>query len=178
MSIPLYSYEFALLDFIGFSLGGDRRGVSNLGDLLLRLLHHGLLCHSLLRRHFPRSLHRRFLCSGLLRSTLLRQAWLRRSFSGMERRPALLCGSCNRPPASGAMFPRTLRYFGRGDWLRRALRLSPAFPLCVTDTFPGSGAQLSTFAFWNLRRSDWLRATTGQHGPEFGNLSVDTELLL
>src|ERR1035438_8945742 len=89
MSIPLYSYEFALLDFIGFSLSGDRRGVSNLGDLLLRLLHHGLLCHSLLchsllRRHFQWSLDRRFLCSGLLCSPLLCHGWLRHCLGGMR----------------------------------------------------------------------------------------------
>ena len=30
----------------------------------------------------------------------------------------------------------------------------------------------------NHRRCGWLGTTTGEHGPEFGNLSVDTEPLL
>jgi hypothetical protein len=50
--------------------------------------------------------------------------------------------------------------------------------LCVTDALPGGCTHLSPFAFWNIRRSGCLAAATGEHGPEFSNLRVDTELLL
>jgi hypothetical protein len=48
--------------------------------------------------------------------------------------------------------------------------------LCITDALPGGGTHLSPFAFWNFRRSGWLGTATEEHGPEFGNLSVDVPL--
>jgi hypothetical protein len=44
--------------------------------------------------------------------------------------------------------------------------------LCLTHALPGGCAHLSPFALWDFRRGDWLRAPTGQHGPEFGNLVI------
>jgi hypothetical protein len=50
--------------------------------------------------------------------------------------------------------------------------------LGVTDALPSGGTQLSPFAFWSLQRSGWVRGGACQHLAEFGNLSVDMELLL
>ena len=98
----------------------------------------------------------------------------------MERRPTFLRGFTNRPPASITELP--FWGFGRGGWLRLRLGwplgVSPPFPLGITHAFPGGCTHLSPFAFWACRCSGWFRAATREHGPEFGNLSVDAELLL
>jgi hypothetical protein len=79
--------------------------------------------------------------------------------------------------ASGAELP--LRFGSLRRDRRWSLRgLSPPFPLCVTDALPGGGTHLPPFAFWTSRRGGGRRGTTGEHGPEFGYLSIDTELLL
>jgi hypothetical protein len=54
----------------------------------------------------------------------------------------------------------------------------PSFPLGIADALPGGGAHLPSFALENLRRGAWFRTATVQHGPELGNLSVETDLLL
>src|ERR1035437_4128171 len=126
----------------------------------------------------PLSIYRRFLRSGSLGS-LLGGGWLlslgRLLRCRPFRRPTLLqCGDdCGL--ASGAQPP--LRP-GRDRRRRLSLLLgfSPSFPLCITDALPGGGTHLSPFAFWNFRRSGWLGTATEEHGPEFGNLSVDVPL--
>jgi hypothetical protein len=50
--------------------------------------------------------------------------------------------------------------------------------LCIPNALPSSGTHLSPFTFLDLRRSNWFRRAPEEHGPEFSNLSVDTELLL
>ena len=55
---------------------------------------------------------------------------------------------------------------------------SPPFPLCVTHALPGGGTPLPPFAFWSFRRGGGRRGRACQHLAEFGNLSVDTKLLL
>jgi hypothetical protein len=155
---------------------GDRcGGCRSLGDLLRRLLN-----GSLLRRHFHWSLLPPLSLRGLLRSTPLCHGWLLRGLRGMESSPALLCSFNYGSFASGTELP--FWGFGRGGWLRLRLGwllgFSPPFPLCITDAFPGGCTQLSPFAFWTFRCSGWFRTATREHGPEFGNLSVDAQLLL
>jgi hypothetical protein len=55
--------------------------------------------------------------------------------------------------------------------------LSPPFPLGVTHAFAGGGTHLPPLAFWTFWRGGGLRAATGEHGPEFGNLNVYPPLL-
>src|ERR1019366_4252357 len=91
-----------------------------------------------------------------------------------------LRGFTNRPPASITELP--FWGFRRGGWLRLRLGwplgFSPPFSLCITHVFPGGCTHLSPFSFWSFRCSGWFRAATREHGPEFGNLSVDAQLLL
>src|ERR1035437_1699661 len=95
----------------------------------------------------------------------------------MERRPTLFCGFYDGLFSSGAEF--SLRLWGlRSERRWSFLGLSPPFPLGVTDALPGGGTHLSPPASWNFRRGGWGRGGAGQHFAEFGNLSVDTELLL
>src|ERR1035437_7350936 len=128
----------------------------------------------------PLSIYRRFLRSGSLGS-LLGGGWLlslgRLLRCRPFRRPTLLqCGDdCGL--ASGAQPP--LRP-GRDRRRRLSLLLgfSPSFPLCITDALPGGGTHLPPFAFWEFRRGGGRAGTAFEHLAEFGNLSIDTELLL
>jgi hypothetical protein len=44
---------------------------------------------------------------------------------------------------------------------------------------PSSGSgEFPALAWSGIRRSGWFGVATGQHGSEFGNFSVDLELLL
>ena len=87
-------------------------------------------------------------------------------------------------PRTMALLPAALSFrFGLGasgatgdD--RLLLGFSPPFPLGVTDALPGGGTHLAPFAFWNFRCGGGRRGSAGQHLAEFGNLSIDTELLL
>src|SRR5450759_570265 len=122
---------------------------------------------------------RRFLGSGLLRSTLPCHDWRPRFLRGMESRPALLGGFRDGLFASGAEL--SLRFGSLRHDRRRRHRLllgfSPPFPLGVTDALPGGGTH-APLAFWSFRRGGGLRGSACQHLAEFGNLGVDTELLL
>jgi hypothetical protein len=68
-------------------------------------------------------------------------------------------------------------------WLALAQSLSwtqPSLSLCCRNPGTASGAHLPAFglAGGHLGRGGGLRGGTGQHGTKFGDLCVDSELLL
>jgi hypothetical protein len=94
----------------------------------------------------------------------------------LGRPPFLQCRDNGSPACSTQPAFRLCRGFGCG--LRFTLGCRPSFPLRIANALPGGCTPPSPFALCWFRRGGKLGAPTGQHGTEFGNLSVETQPLL
>src|SRR5579883_3213101 len=94
--------------------------------------------------------------------------------------PTLLQCGHDVCPASFAQLPFRLGRFRRGGWrwrLRFAPNLRPSRLLRQCHPFSSGSGELLALADGRYRRGVSFSGTTGQHGPEFGDLGVYVFLL-